>query len=72
MVEEGMREEESEVVNAYNLIRDFVKRDNQEEGQQSADVRCREVLLKVREITLCLYVDGNYPIWRRKSPEQNP
>lgn len=32
MVEEGMREEESEVVNAYNLIRDFVKRDNQEEG----------------------------------------
>ena len=65
VVKEGTREEEFEISNAHNIIRNFAERGN--EGAV-VEVRFKEGLLKMREITACLYVYGNYPIERKNIP----
>lgn len=51
MVDEGMREEKFEISNAYNLIRNFAKR-----GTKKRAVRCKESFLKMREITIHIFI----------------
>lgn len=51
VVEEGMREEEFEISNAYNLIRNFAKR-----GTKERAVRYKEGFLKMREITVHIFI----------------
>lgn len=41
VLEEGMREEEFEISNAYNIIRNFAKRGTKEKAE-----RCKEYFLR--------------------------